>query len=301
MSGLVEVLLSSYNGAPWIQEQVDSILGQRDADLRLTIRDDGSTDDTLRVLDRYSGDARVLVRAGDNLGVPHAFFRLLDEASAAADYWALSDQDDVWRPTKLARAVRALSVLEGPALYCARVLVTDERLQPLYPHELPRRGPSFANALVQNIALGCTVVINRAAREMLVGRWPAECVMHDAWMYLVVAGCGQVIYDDEIGVDYRQHGANAVGMGRGPVSRLVGRVRRQLSPGGPGKHGRQDRELLRLFGDDLRPEARRQLDELLDAQETAARRIRYAGSGPAHRQTRGSDLMLKALQMLGRV
>jgi glycosyltransferase involved in cell wall biosynthesis len=298
---LVEVLLSTYNGERWLGAQLDSILGQSHERLEVTIRDDGSIDETLAVAATYAADPRVTLRRGANLGVPAAFFRLLDESSADADLWALSDQDDVWRPDKLARAAEALSGIDGPALYCARVLVTDEQLRPLYPHELPRRGPSFANALVQNIVLGCTVVLNRAARDLLIGHWPVECVMHDAWIYLVVAGCGTVVYDPEVVVDYRQHDANAVGMGSGPVARLVGRVQRQLSPGGPGKHGRQDRELLRLYGDVLRPDALAQLTELLDAQASWSTRTRYALTGPAHRQTRGSDLVLKGLQVAGRV
>jgi glycosyltransferase involved in cell wall biosynthesis len=299
---LVEVLVSTYDGERWVAAQLDSVLAQTHPSLRVLVRDDGSRDGTLAVLERYAGDPRVRVVRGENLGLPAAFFRLLDDAGDDADLWALCDQDDVWVPDKLARAVAALAGLDGPALYCARVLVTDEALRPLYPHELPRRGPSFANALVQNIALGCTVVVNRAARDLLRGRWPRECVMHDAWMYLVVAGSGTVVYDDALVVHYRQHGGNTVGMGRGPVSRLAGRVRRQLSPGGPGKHGRQDAELDRLFRDDLTPRARDELDGLLAAvRGPLPRRVRYALTGPAHRQTRGSDLVLKALQVAGRV
>jgi hypothetical protein len=253
------------------------------------------------VLHELAGDPRILLREGENLGLPHAFFQLLDESGDDADLWALCDQDDVWAPDKIERAVTALQDVDGPALYCARVQVVDERLAPLYPHELPLRGPSFANALVQNIALGCTVVLNRPARDLLRGRWPRECVMHDAWMYLVIAGAGTVLYDETLVVQYRQHGRNSVGMGRGPFSRLAGRVRRQLSPDGPGKHGRQDLELLRLHGNRLRPEARRQLDDFLAAQRTLRGRLRYAATGAAHRQTRGSDLVLKGLQVLGRV
>lgn len=298
---LVEVLLSTYDGERFVAEQVDSILAQSHPRLRLVVRDDGSRDATLGVLSRYADDPRVRIEPGRNLGLPDAFFRLLDGASPDADLYALSDQDDVWRGDKLARAVSALQGVRGAAMYCARVLVVDEDLRPLYPHELPGRGPSFANALVQNIALGCTVVVNRQALEALQGRWPQECVMHDAWMYLVVAGIGSVVYDPELVVEYRQHGANTVGMGRGPVSRLVGRVRRQLCAGGAGKHGRQDLELLRLFGDRLRPQARQQLEELLAARGSLPRRVGYALHGPAHRQTRGSDLVLKGLQVLGRV
>jgi glycosyltransferase involved in cell wall biosynthesis len=295
---LVEVLMSTYEGERYVREQVDSILGQTHSRLRLVVRDDGSCDGTLDVL-RSLEDPRLEVRAGENLGLPDAFFQLLDESSGDAELWALSDQDDVWLPEKLSRAAQRLEGTTGPALYCARVAVADEQLRPLYLHELPWRGPSFANALVQNIALGCTIVINREARDLLRGRWPRECVMHDAWMYLVVAACGTVVYDHQPVVLYRQHGLNSVGMGRGPVSRLAGRVRRQLSPDGPGKHSRQDRELLRLHGERLSPHARALLDDLLAADHLG--RVRYAAAGAGHRQSAGSDLVLKGLQLAGRV
>lgn len=297
---LVEVLMSTYDGERYVEPQVVSILDQTHADLRLVVRDDGSRDRTLDAL-RAVADPRLEVREGSNLGLPSAFFALLDASGDDADLWALADQDDVWLPTKLERAVARLDGVAGPALYCARVAVVDERLRPLYLHELPWRGPSFANALVQNIALGCTVVLNRAARDLLRARWPRECVMHDAWMYLVVAALGTVVYDHEPVVLYRQHGGNSVGMGRGPLSRLAGRVRRQLSPEGPGKHGRQDAELLRLFGDRLSPAQRALVAQLPVSGAPLPRRLAYAATGPAHRQTRGSDAVLKALGVLGRV
>jgi len=297
---LVEVLMSTHNGEKYVAQQVDSILRQSHRNLRLLVRDDGSTDGTLDQLARIE-DPRVLVRQGERLGLPQAFFQLLDESGDDADYWSLADQDDVWLPDKVGRAVQMLAPYDGPAMCCTRVQVTDDNLRPLYRHELPQRGPSFANALVQNIALGCTTVINRAARELLLHRWPDDCVMHDAWIYLVVAGTGTVVYDDEVQVLYRQHGGNTVGMGAGPAARLAGRVRRQMTAGGPGKHSRQDRELLRLHAHDLRPESLAQLKDLLVAQQALSRRVAYALAGPAHRQTRGSDVVLKALLVLGRV
>lgn len=293
---VVEVLMSTHDGERFLAEQVASIRAQTHPYVRLVVRDDGSTDGTVALLQELGVEP---VR-GENLGLPAAFFRLLDD-SGDADCYALADQDDVWAPDKLARAVARLDGVDGPALYCARVMVTDEQLRPLYPHELPRRGPSFANALVQNIALGCTVVLNRAARDLVRGRWPDECVMHDAWLYLVVAGCGTVVYDEQVVVQYRQHGGNTVGMGSGPLARLAGRVRRQLSPGGPGKHSRQDRELQRLFGDALPPDRWAVLTDFLAAQQTLGRRLRWALRGPTHRQTRGSDAVLTLLQVAGRV
>lgn len=297
---LVEVLMSTYNGERYVDEQVRSILAQSHAPFRLRVRDDGSQDATLSRLHAIH-DERLVVEEGSNLGLPNAFFALIDAAGDDADLWALADQDDVWLPHKLERAVAALSCVPGPALFCARVAVVDDCLRPLYLHELPWRGPSLANALVQNIALGCTIVINRQARDLLQGRWPGECVMHDAWMYLVLAACGTVLYDHEAAVLYRQHAGNSVGMGRRPLNRMLGRVRRQLSPGGPGKHGRQDAELRRLYGDVLPAKARREVDALLAARTGKRRAVLYAAVGGAHRQTTGSDLVLKGLQVVRRV
>lgn len=293
--------MSTYNGAPYLAEQIDSVLGQSYPSLRLIVRDDGSRDGTAVLLQRWSDDPRVNIRLRENVGLPAAFFALLDEADPSVAAVALCDQDDVWLPDKITRAMQFLRDEEGPAMVCARVAVVDEALRPLYLHELPHRGPSFANALVQNIALGCTVVLNRPALDLVQGRWPRECVMHDAWLYLVLAGVGTVRYDVEPQVLYRQHRANSVGMGRGPVSRLTGRVRRQLSADGPGKHGRQDRELLRLFGADLPSAARRELDDLLCVATSVRSRTAYALAGRGHRQTHGSDFVLKVLQVCARV
>lgn len=289
--------MSTYDGERHLREQVDSILAQQGVHVRLTVRDDGSRDGTVALL----GSLGVTPVRGKNLGLPSAFFQLLEDSADDVDLWALADQDDLWLPHKVHRAASALAGRQAPTLYCARVLVADEELRPLYPHPLPARGLSFPNALVQNVATGCTIVLNRAARDLLRGRWPAHAVMHDAWLYLVLAGAGDVLYDPEVVVHYRQHPANVVGMGRGPFSRVTGRVRRQLTPGGAGAHGRQDAELLRTHGDVLRPGARAELERFLEARGTLPRRLAYAATGAAHRQTRGSDLVLKGLQVLGRV
>jgi glycosyltransferase involved in cell wall biosynthesis len=298
---LVEVLLSTYNGERHLREQVDSILAQRGVDVRLVVRDDESRDGTLEVLASYADEPRVRVRAGGrNLGLPQAFFELLENSRDDAEMWALADQDDVWLSHKLLRAAAALEAVDGPAMYCARVLVSDEDLRPLYAHALPLRGPSFENALVQNIATGCTIVLNRAARDVLRGRWPDYAVMHDAWLYAVLSGCGTVVYDPEVVVRYRQHGANAVGMGRGRVARVGGRIRRQLAAGGAGAHGRQNAELLRTHHDTLRPWALNALDALHASRRSVCSRLAYAVKGPAHRQTVGSTLVVKILHALNR-
>lgn len=294
---LVEVLLATYNGERHLAEQVASIRSQRDVRVRIVARDDGSTDRTVALLRELAVD----VKLAGHVGLPNSYFHLLQDSGADADFYALADQDDVWRPDKLTRAVQAIRSLRGPALYCARVQVTDEHLEPLYPHPLPERGPSFANALVQNIVTGCTIVLNPASRDVLRDRWPDFAVMHDAWCYLVVTGTGTVVYDPFVAVDYRQHARNAVGMGGDRRTRIAKRVRRQLTPGGAGAHGRQNQAVLRTHSDVLTLEAKRELETFLSAQHDWRRRLVYAATGAAHRQTIGSNAVLRVLLGLGRV
>lgn len=299
---LVEVLMSTYNGEHFLRQQIDSILGQEGVRVRLVVRDDGSADGTLDILGQYASDPRVRVHAGENLGLPHAFFRLIQESSGDADYWALADQDDVWLPHKLTRATERLEdKADRPALYCARVLAVDTALTPLGPHPLPKRGPSFENALVQNIATGCTIVMNAAARGCVRNRWPDYAVMHDAWLYLAVSGTGTVTYDPEIVVLYRQHSGNAVGLVSGPVRGFLDRLRRQMRQGrGAGAHTRQNAELLRTHGTVLRPQAFHEVNRYLGANGALLSRAEYAMRGRARRQTWPSDLVRRVLFIAGR-
>jgi glycosyltransferase involved in cell wall biosynthesis len=300
----VDVLLSTFNGERFLADQLDSILCQDGVDVRLTIRDDGSTDGTRDLLARYAADDRVRLILDNNLGLPAAYFRLLDLAPSDGEYFALADQDDIWLPHKLRRAVDHLaehsSQSSDPAMYCARVQLVDEQDRDIQLKELPRRPLDFANALTQNMATGCTIVFNSAARRILIGRWPESAVMHDAWIYLVVSGTGTVVYDPEVTVRYRQHGGNVVGIGRTALRRFAGRVARQLAPGGAGAHGRQNAQLADTHAGLLHADAQAALDDFLECRASIKKRAWYALHGSAHRQTRGSDVIFRVLYLLRR-
>lgn len=212
----VVVLMSTYQGARFVVEQLRSILVQLPPDGRIIVRDDGSTDgtpDTLLAL----GDARIALTRGTNIGFARSFLTLLAEAPEDVDMVMLADQDDVWLPHKIQRAWDHLEPLASvPALYCTRLQLVDSQLQPLGLSPLWQRAPSFENALTENIVTGCTAAMNPAALQ-LVQRCgnPALIHFHDWWLYLVVAAFGKVLYDPQPSVLYRQHGGNVIGMGRG--------------------------------------------------------------------------------------
>jgi glycosyltransferase involved in cell wall biosynthesis len=219
----VAVLMSTYNGARHLEAQLDSLRAQEDIQVRVHVRDDGSTDGTIAVLNSYAAGWPNLAppTQGPNLGPAASFLELLVTAPDEVDYYAFCDQDDVWLPDKLARAVEALSADAGPALYCSNVTCVDDNLAVL---GTPRENgdPRLQHLLFENIAYGCTTVMNRAARQAIATRPPERgVIMHDWWCALVVAALGEVRYDPGSHILYRQHGGNTIGGHVNPFSQTL--------------------------------------------------------------------------------
>lgn len=229
----VAVLLSTHNGAEFLEDQLDSLVAQTCADWRLHWRDDGSSDATAGLMHRFRhgpGLGRVVVHAPGRLGVTASYLALLREADA--ELVAFADQDDVWLPDKLARGAQALRAVPAgmPALYCARQVLVDAGLRRLGLSFTVRRPAGFPTALTQNIATGCTVMMNRAAARLVAGSRQPGSTLHDWWSYLVVAAAGgRLLLDETPTVLYRQHPANLVGAPRSVTRRAVAALRR-----GPG-------------------------------------------------------------------
>lgn len=303
---MVSVLLSTYNGERYLAAQLESLLAQDQPGVRLLVRDDGSTDGTLAILDAYAGrhDGMQVVR-GPNVGVIRSFLELLAHPAARAPYVALCDQDDVWDRDKLSRAVGLLgarSAGAGPAMYCGRLRVVDEVLRPMFMTRLPQRGPSFRNALVENIATGCTIVLEERAHELLLRSLPEaeQLVMHDWWLYLVLSAMGDVVFDPEPRLAYRQHATNAVGTSSG-LRHWRARLRRFLDPRNRNRLTAQAAELDRRYGDMMPTEYRRVLREFVDSRAAPARRVRFALGPDVWRQRAADTVILRALIALGYV
>ena len=231
----VALLLSTYNGEAFLPAQLESFLAQQDAPWKLYWRDDGSSDASVAVMQAFASGAAsgrcVRLDAGPHLGVTASYMALLRAAVADGAAMAMfSDQDDVWLPDKIRRGVARLEPIAGAALYCSRQVLVDGSLHPICGSEPIRVPPGLGPALTQNIATGCTVVLNRAAAELVARSAPPGPSLHDWWSYLLVtAAGGQVVFDAEPTVLYRQHGANAVGAPPSKRKRAVAALRR-----GPG-------------------------------------------------------------------
>jgi len=215
----VAILLCTYHGQHYLAEQLDSFAAQTHTNWEVWASDDGSLDSTHAILEDYQQKwpaGRLSIHNGPTEGFAANFLSLTCKASIEADYYAYSDQDDIWEPHKVRRAVEWLETTQGniPAMYCSRTRLVDANNNEigLSPHF--SKPPSFANALMQNIGGGNTMVFNNAARSLL--RQAGEnlpILTHDWWAYMVVTGCGgKVFYDSEPMLRYRQHEGNLVGM-----------------------------------------------------------------------------------------
>jgi len=223
----VAILLGTYNGQDYIQEQLDSFESQSHTDWNLWVSDDGSIDNTVSIVRDFSkkiGSNRVNQVSGPKKGFATNFLGLIRNLNINADAYAYSDQDDIWMADKLERAVCFLSSVsvKTPALYCSRTIYVDKNNQHLKPSQNFKKSPSFSNALVQNIASGNTMVFNEAARSLLLQLHPDTKIdLHDWVTYILVTGAGgQVCFDQNPSVRYRQHSRNLIGMNVGMIAAI---------------------------------------------------------------------------------
>ncbi|OOZ75082.1 glycosyl transferase family 2 [Solemya velum gill symbiont] len=220
-SKTVAIFLCTYNGQKYLEEQLNSIRDQSYENWKIWVSDDGSVDETKKLLEAFQetvGHDRLQIFDGPRSGFAANFLSLISNIDLSADYSAWSDQDDIWDKDKLGNAINWLERQPDttPALYCSRTRLIDENGEEIGYSPLFRRPPSFANALVQSIAGGNTMVFNHQARSLFNHMPPdLEIISHDWFAYqLVTASGGRVYYDPKATLNYRQHGANLVGENR---------------------------------------------------------------------------------------
>lgn len=221
----VAVLMSTYNGGQYIEEQINSILNQAgDFQLDLIVRDDGSSDDTLDIIRRYPN---VHWYCGENLGPAGSFLDLITHTTGY-DFYAFADQDDFWMPDKISVAISAIQDKNIPALYFCNADLVDSTLH-TYGRNVYRSTPKFdfKTLLCAGGLLGCTMVFNHKLAQVIQNQLPpSRIVMHDFFVAsLCLAIGGEIVYDHEPHMKYRQHGNNVVGVSRGRIQTLRDRLK----------------------------------------------------------------------------
>lgn len=231
----MSVALCTYNGDLYLCEQLASIAAQTRQPDELVVCDDGSTDGTLSILEKFAKNAAYpvhIVRNTNNLGVVANFQQAVK--MCAGELTSLADQDDVWLPDKLKNAEIEFLNNMNPEnlLYCTRLQYVDSNLEPLGFSSIPH-AICFENAITENIATGCTIVFGSELKKHFLNADASDMAMHDWWLYLVATTFGKTAFDPVPSIAYRQHGKNVAGWKPRPI-KLIHRtlsLRKRLHSG----------------------------------------------------------------------
>lgn len=214
----VVVLLSTYNGANYLEQLLDSILNQSDVDVEIRVRDDGSNDGTRSILKNYSKQHKnIIVKYGQNEGWRKSFFDLMFSVSPEDRvFYAFADQDDVWMRDKLSTAVSMIKNADMPMLYHSNLTIVNkelEELKPMYPMNM---NPSTKNpeAYFEGIGVGATMVMNNKLLSLIQKHKPQLEITHDAYVIELSNILGCTVYDKQSHILYRRHEENATGYGK---------------------------------------------------------------------------------------
>lgn len=229
----VTVLLSTYNGQQYISEQLESLLTQKDINVEIVIRDDGSSDSTLQIIDQYCNkyDNITLLKCL-NCGCEESFHELCRYASlnCESDFYAFCDQDDVWDDDKLIIAVKKLMNYpqDMPNLYFSNMRMVDSNLHYIRDYYATNEISNYLEkSLIQIFTFGCTCVFNKRALELYVLQKDNKAY-HDNWIYIICALYGNVYYDKTPHINYRQHSSNLSGEKKTGFKLFIQRFRKML-------------------------------------------------------------------------
>lgn len=232
------ILMSTYNGELFLEEQINSILNQTYKNFDLFIRDDGSTDNTVKIINNFARKYPNIKIIKDkdkdkdkdkgNMGPKESFMYLLKLVGNGYDYYSYADQDDIWNNNKLERAVSSLKGLGGtkPKLYLSTYDVVDSSLNLLFKRNLHTEIPlTIESTIINRCPSGCTMVYNKALANFIINSTPKSFRMHDFWTLLTAFSVdAEIFIDEDSTMLYRQHETNSVGYSENNYSTRVKRL-----------------------------------------------------------------------------
>ena len=220
---MIAILMATYNGEDYLEEQLESLLSQTCQDFVIYISDDHSTDSTCKIIENYQKQYPSKIfffqNNSQHHGAKHNFIQLMIQHKE--EYVMLCDQDDVWKPQKIEITMQKMHQLEEkygknpPILVHTDLEVVNQSLQTISPSFKEAMNADYSRTqlrqiIIQNTLTGCTALYNRALANLLIAE-PPYMIMHDWWLILVASGFGVVDHVDEKTILYRQHGKNAIG------------------------------------------------------------------------------------------
>ena len=281
----VLIMLSTYNGQRYIREQLDSLYQQKDIDFHILVRDDGSKDNTVEILKDYQKKyGKMTIHVDENMGAAMSFHTLMSYAYkdfSNFDFYAFSDQDDVWLEDKLYTATEQLSTNNGDLYYC-NAIVTDADLNKI-SYLGCKQDLSLQYLMFRQPALGCTQVMTKQyfsfCTELFqdyVQKTPPLIELHDVWTMWISQMIGaKVIVDDDAHMLYRQHGNNVTTHNREGVLQKMRRGSKRNR-----KHKGCAYSNLKIIGEllqnQLTPNAKDVLNRMYDYKSSILKTLSFA-------------------------
>jgi len=211
----VDILLATYNGEKYLPEQINSILSQSFSNFTLYIRDDGSTDSTVNIIESYcSIDSRIKFVIDDikARSAGKNFFELIKVSTA--EYVFFADQDDIWLPNKIEISLSKIIGIQEPCLLYVNGRVVNKNLDDLSINVYPPNGlvANFNNIMFHNGGIqGCALVVNKSLINLVRNQGDIYWYMHDQVLTFYAISYGRIIFLNEVLFLYRQHDSNVVG------------------------------------------------------------------------------------------
>ncbi|MFW3537913.1 glycosyltransferase [Vagococcus fluvialis] len=228
----VAVLLSTYNGERYVEEQISSVMSQKNVMVDLFIRDDKSTDSTVEILkEKFGSNEHIKILIGtENLGYKQGFKYLIDyvnEYEKRYDYFSFCDQDDFWEEEKLTRAIQKIEAYSEhkttPISYSSNLKIVDKELNFInYMYSYSPLPTNLEQFLLNGYAYGCTIILNKDAYNIIKRFDGKKKFAFDFYIPIIVSCYGHNIYDEESYILYRQHESNVIGANRNFKKQLNG-------------------------------------------------------------------------------
>lgn len=296
----IVVLMSTYNGEVYLREQLDSIFAQEgDFDLHVRVRDDGSKDQTLVILEEYVQKGYPLTYyQGENKGYVGSFMELLF-TSDGYDFYAFSDQDDTWLTDKINTAYQMIKNEQGPALYASCSYLTDNEHQILGVTQKQVREITPFNGFIECFMPGHTHLLNKALVENLREDYDVKKIFaHDLWITTYAINFAKVVFDNQPHTYYRQHSNNVTGYSSGQLGWIKQRLAR-VKRGEANRRSAQIKYFKDYYHDRLNADIAKEMDRFYAMDSSLFSRLRYIVTTKLYYQNPKKTLFYKLLYIKG--
>ena len=302
LSGKTAVVMSTYNGEKYLKEQLDSILNQTYKNIDIYIRDDGSKDNTVKILEDYKDKyINIFVTYGENVGYAKSFYKVLEQANGY-DYYAFCDQDDKWHEDKIQNAIKLIKDNNKPTCIFTEYNYCDEELKPLGGVSNLNKGRmNFRNSLVEASISGNTTLFNSEMRKEFLKCNVDNVCCHDWLLYMIASGFGDMIYDKNPSLEYRRTGNNASPRGVGFIKLTIYRIKKFLVGDYLNKLKDQTIEFYNLFNDKLSDKDKKIIKLFINKKYNIFIALKKVFYMKRFRQTFADDILIRFMFLNGRL